>query len=1156
MNSLEFMEEFKAAHQHEKFSNEARKDISNELEEKLNDRHFNIDLTVPFSETKEERADLVAKAVFFIQEPEYRELVALRIMNDSSVFRSDCRGVPPIKDYRPLVEVVDEVPKELPHVFQRRMSPVDIKEIISMVDNAEGYWWVRIDEKPLITSIPLLVKVAGKKNRLVFDHRPSNKLAKLAGTTSFDAAYQLKFLLALLEEYHRSGYTDPRLFVADLCQAFRQIAIDDPKGLYGFELGGKYFKHTTAPMGGLNSTFYLAEVLNKHFADLILLWLQIFADNMAMVSPDERTNVDRFFIIAERCKEKSIVLNLKDLRIAAPTVTYVGFEIGMFNVQNQMVPGVRKKVGKIIQFLESVEEYTNYGLAMQLLHKSQYAGSHAKRMKSIILPLQKLLADKPKDFKSLKNIPLETVHKPVVKACAIDVYKILNEELCVFRAFRSDFPLCIISDASDFSMSALIVQYRPDEANLNPLDRNYIILDILHHSFNSREAKYHIFMKELMANMMAVVKYPEWFLQAMKPIHCYTDNEGNKKKAEKPFTGTSTILGKAERLLADLLDIQVTLEYIPGVWNIADEFSRMGEVQEIEAPVYRLDDLKANILENFINVNVGEGVMTRSQSRKSSLTNPDVNEVTKEDIEIEEVQIEDGKITKIKLDDLEKSVRKIFNPEAVNFEVLNLIRKYSSPDQPHLKTDNFEAGIWFRTIGEKTLILVPFDANLRNLIIAIAHDGYAGHPFEHLTELNVRKHFYWSSISKDVRYFVRGCAVCKITKPPHKANIPLGIRIVSEPFERVAFDYAYIKTQSLRGNKYAMVIVDVYSLFMHLVAVPDMEAPTAVAAILEFCRYYPCPIELFSDQGKNFTSKVVKGLADNLKSSQLFTFANIPFTRGKSEAAVKVMEEKLTTFITSILGNSREWDDYLPEVKNIINSLPSASLQGYSPLEVVHGISRAPIDKLILFDKELGRIRKIQLNQSNMDHLSNLASIRNRIYRKYEVALEKNSKAFENHVAVKQGRFPLKPKQRALVATMNKEELPSSFTPRWSEIVTIKTVLNPWSYIVENVLSKETKEVHAICLRPFDETKFGTQLVSDDRILWLALMHHDISYVDSFKWVGKHLYCLIHKNKSDTSSWELVSEWAKKIPSYFELLIDLVSDETIKREIARFTRIY
>ena len=50
------------------------------------------------------------------------------------------RGVPPIKDYRPLVEVVDEVPNELPHVFQRRMSPVDIKEIISMVDNAEGYW--------------------------------------------------------------------------------------------------------------------------------------------------------------------------------------------------------------------------------------------------------------------------------------------------------------------------------------------------------------------------------------------------------------------------------------------------------------------------------------------------------------------------------------------------------------------------------------------------------------------------------------------------------------------------------------------------------------------------------------------------------------------------------------------------------------------------------------------------------------------------------------------------------------------------------------------------------------------------------------------------------------------------------------------------------
>ena len=82
-------------------------------------------------------------------------------------------------------------------------------------------------------------------------------------------------------------------------------------------------------------------------------------------------------------------------------------------------------------------------------------------------------------------------------------------------------------------------------------------------------------------------------------------------------------------------------------------------------------------------------------------------------------------------------------------------------------------------------------AQCRKLVLSTSHEsplaGYFGH---RKTDLRLRKHFFWPSVTEDVRNYCRLCDVCQRMGPKGRVSkVPLEPKsIVTEPFGRVAID--------------------------------------------------------------------------------------------------------------------------------------------------------------------------------------------------------------------------------------------------------------------------------------------------------------------------------------------------------------------------------
>lgn len=80
---------------------------------------------------------------------------------------------------------------------------------------------------------------------------------------------------------------------------------------------------------------------------------------------------------------------------------------------------------------------------------------------------------------------------------------------------------------------------------------------------------------------------------------------------------------------------------------------------------------------------------------------------------------------------------------------------------------------------------------------------------------------------------------------------------VGAPMERIALDILGPLPQSATGNKYIVIIADYFTKWPEAFAVPDQEATTVANLLVrEFVCRYGVPLEVHSDQGRNFESAV------------------------------------------------------------------------------------------------------------------------------------------------------------------------------------------------------------------------------------------------------------------------------------------------------------
>ena len=145
---------------------------------------------------------------------------------------------------------------------------------------------------------------------------------------------------------------------------------------------------------------------------------------------------------------------------------------------------------------------------------------------------------------------------------------------------------------------------------------------------------------------------------------------------------------------------------------------------------------------------------------------------------------------------------------------------------------------------------------LVHYIFQMTHDRPIGeHWGRDKTYATLRQNLFWSSMRRDCRLFVETCSVCHLNKGERVGRAPLLHYQAGVPCERVHLDFLGPFTTTDSGNKYILMMVDQFSRWFELYALPEQTAViTAKTFFEQWIARFGAPLQIHTDQGRNFDS--------------------------------------------------------------------------------------------------------------------------------------------------------------------------------------------------------------------------------------------------------------------------------------------------------------
>ena len=224
---------------------------------------------------------------------------------------------------------------------------------------------------------------------------------------------------------------------------------------------------------------------------------------------------------------------------------------------------------------------------------------------------------------------------------------------------------------------------------------------------------------------------------------------------------------------------------------------------------------------------------------------------------------------------------------------------------------------------------------LRKRVISLAHDTVlSGHLGIGKTKKRVMSHFYWPGITADITRYCRSCAICQknyCVKPP---KVPLiNLPIIDIPFSRIAIDLIGPLPKSAKGNRYALVTIDLATKYPDAVPLKHIDSHTVAEALLDIFSRVGLPREILHDQGTQFMSSVMKRFNNLLQIKSINTSPYNPQCNGTCENFNKTLKQ----MIKKICNDDPEmWDKFIQPLLFAYREVPQVST-GFSPFELIFG---------------------------------------------------------------------------------------------------------------------------------------------------------------------------------------------------------------------------
>ena len=267
-------------------------------------------------------------------------------------------------------------------------------------------------------------------------------------------------------------------------------------------------------------------------------------------------------------------------------------------------------------------------------------------------------------------------------------------------------------------------------------------------------------------------------------------------------------------------------------------------------------------------------------------------------------------------------------------------------------------------------------ADLQLRICIVGHTTAAGHRGQSATEIAIRKHFFWKSMTTDIRTFVKACIHCISTLKGGKEPRPLGSALHgSEPNDLLQFDFLEM-APSNTGAKYILLLRDDFSSYAWLIPFAAANAENAADAIIEWASTFTVPKGLMSDGGSHFKNDTVKRVAKGLKTPHHFTLPYTPWSNGGVERLGKEVLRTFRAVLSELRFPHSEWPDLTPVIQSALNNSPSPQRRNMAPITIFSGLP--PSSPVSTFKRSCtGKIVSVSDARTELER--NLTSVQDRL---------------------------------------------------------------------------------------------------------------------------------------------------------------------------------
>jgi hypothetical protein len=225
-------------------------------------------------------------------------------------------------------------------------------------------------------------------------------------------------------------------------------------------------------------------------------------------------------------------------------------------------------------------------------------------------------------------------------------------------------------------------------------------------------------------------------------------------------------------------------------------------------------------------------------------------------------------------------------------------------------------------------IVLPENLQVEQKLLKKFHDEMA-HCGVQKTKKLIRARFWWPNYASNIERYIKTCPTCQsLKKTGQHRRAPLEPELSSYMGEQVHLDFAGPFSETPRGNKYLLLMVDHFTGWVEAKPTRSNSAEdTAWAFYTEWISRYGVPESVITDRGANFTSQVMKEISTSFGADLRHTTSYHPQSNGKCERMVGVIKNSVR--IISV-QQKLHWDLAVPHAVLVQRGTVNAST-GFTP---------------------------------------------------------------------------------------------------------------------------------------------------------------------------------------------------------------------------------